>query len=78
MLNAMSRASPIWLTLTSLYYKGILFSLLYFLTNLYFYFIVFTYTLNFKIFTILIKIIQRILENICFFFLNIKHKIKFF
>lgn len=64
----MSRASPIWLTLTSLYYKGILFSLLYFLTNLYFYFIVFTYTLNFKIFTILIKIIQRILENICFFF----------
>lgn len=46
MLNAMSRASPIWLTLTSLYYKGILFSLLYFLTNLYFYFIVFTYTLH--------------------------------
>lgn len=42
----MSRASPIWLTLTSLYYKGILFSLLYFLTNLYFYFIVFTYTLH--------------------------------
>lgn len=58
----MFRASPVWLTLTSLYYKGILFSLSYFLTN--FYFIFFTYTLHFKIFMILIKIIQKILENI--------------